>query len=79
MLGLLSAVSVCICALQTQNLQTTDWVQVCLSVQCRGIIRRTRTVHQNKGSCGHFHFIHSLPLYPTILEIFGPKEVIYAH
>ena len=36
MLSLWSAVSVCICVLQTPDLQTTDWVLVCLSVQCRG-------------------------------------------
>ena len=33
-LGLRFAVSVFICVLQTPDLQTTDWVQVCLSVQC---------------------------------------------
>ena len=36
MLGLWSAVSVCISVLQTPDLQTTDWVLVCLSVQYRG-------------------------------------------
>ena len=37
-LSLWSAVRVCICDLQTPDLQTTDWVQVCLSVQCRGTL-----------------------------------------
>ena len=37
------------------------------------------TVHQMRGSGGQFRFTHALPMYPTISETLGPKEVIYAH
>ena len=35
------------------------------------------TAHQGLG--GQFRFIHALPMYPTIMETLGRKEVIYGH
>ena len=32
-----------------------------------------------RGSEGQFRFTHALPMYPTILETLGPKEVKYVH
>ena len=35
-------------------------------------------MHLKEGYEGQFRFINTLPIYPTILETLGPKEVIYA-
>ena len=50
MLGLEFAVSVYICVLQTPDLQTTDWVQVCLSVQCIYTVCCVASSHQQSTS-----------------------------
>ena len=47
MLGLWSAESVYICALQTTDMQTTDWVEVCLSVQY------IYTLYSEQGMASH--------------------------
>ena len=44
--------SVCICVLQTPDLQTTDWVQVCLSVQCRGTYSSTPGLGRQERTSG---------------------------
>ena len=36
-------------------------------------------VHSMEGYGGKFCFITALPMYPTILESFEPREVIYAN
>ena len=40
---------------------------------------RYETLHQKAGYGGQVNFMHTLPMYPTILETLGPKELIYAN